>query len=198
METGKAKPKFSTEFLGETFETDLRLDQIINWCNQFHSHGLAPSYGEGSFGNLSYRVNAGSKDFIITGSALELKEHLTKDEFVKVVAVDSNNLRIQAFGKRVPSSETMLHAAIYEARPEVNAIFHGHCEIVLKNAEQAGIQTTEKEEEYGTNSLVSSVLSILMNRYFLVMKGHGFLSLGKSLEEAGEAAINVLGRCQQF
>jgi len=42
---------------------------------------------------------------------------------------------------------------------------------------------------------VRGVLDVLGNADFLIMKKHGFISLGRSMEEAGRRAIEVHQRC---
>ena len=76
---------------------------------------------------------------------------------------------------------------IYEKRPEVNAIFHGHSLELLK----PGIVTTEEEKPYGTVELVEEVLKVLDNDVF-VLKNHGFVSLGKTMDEAGNNIVKLL------
>ena len=92
---------------------------------------------------------------------------------------------VYATGTRHPSSESMLHYAIYRQRPDVNAVFHGHCSELLQSATLLGITETEKKEPYGTIELVNSVLKISEKDNFLIMKKHGFISLGNSIKEAG-------------
>ena len=55
---------------------------------------------------------------------------------------------------------------------------------------------TEKEEEYGTVALVQGVLDVLGENNFLIMKNHGFISLGKTMQEAGELSLKMLERCE--
>jgi len=42
--------------------------------------------------------------------------------------------------------------------------------------------------------LVRSVLGVLGNHSFLILRKHGFLSLGRTMREAGERAEAVLNR----
>ncbi len=88
-----------------------------------------------------------------------------------------------------PSSESMLHHEIYKMRPDVNAIFHGHSGLLLK---RGNLPTTKEEKAYGSIELVKEVSKILNKGNLLLMKNHGFLSLGKSMEEAGKLALTSL------
>ncbi|MDD5593450.1 MAG: class II aldolase/adducin family protein [Candidatus Margulisbacteria bacterium] len=197
METPKKViPKFKVDFIGAGAPHDQGLEELKRWCSIFHKKDLAPLYEHGSFGNLSFRIQGppgGQTDqFIITASGLKLKDDLTDDCFVKVVTVDLKQQLISAAGSRLPSSETMLHAAIYQDRRDVNAVFHGHSQAILKCRE---LTATQKEEPYGSRALVESVLPLLADNDFIIMKNHGFLSLGATMKAAGEKALEVLSNC---
>ena len=171
---------------------DPRLTELKHWCSLFHQHGLAPLYEHGSFGNLSFRVTPGSNEFFITATGLKLKDDLTDNSFVKVTGVDLDKELVKAEGALPPSSESMLHYAIYREREEVNAIFHGHSPVILNSGEKLKLPTTSQEERYGSLALVKRVLSIIDRHNFIIMKNHGFLSLGKTMETAGAQALEVL------
>ncbi len=187
--------KFRTEMIGKDLPNDIRLNKLKYWCNIFHEKGLAPPYDGGSYGNLSFRLKDNEDDFIITASKSGLNESTTNDRFVTIRRVDLEARIVYAMGSRNPSSEAMVHYAIYHTRPNVQAIFHGHCDIISRDAEKLGIPITSKEEHYGTIALVERVLKTLDDLYFLEMRNHGFLALGKSLDEAGNLALEFLKKC---
>lgn len=177
--------KFTTKFLSDELPCDPRLDELKMWCQKFNELKLAPPYEGGSSGNLSFRIEEGRNQFIITGSRVSLGNILA-DSFVKVESVDFEKGLVFCHGQREPSSESMLHFAIYQKRPEINAVFHGHSPKILSSADKLKITQTKKEEPYGTSELVQSVLDVLKEHNFLIMKNHGFLALGKAMREAGE------------
>ena len=187
--------KFKTEMIGTDLPNDSRLDRLKYWCNIFYERGLAPPYEGGSYGNLSFRLKEAEDAFIITASQSGLNESDTNDRFVTVPDVDLERGIVYAVGSRKPSSEAMVHYAIYHARPDVQAVFHGHCKKITQNAKKLGIPVTAKEEPYGTLALVERVLESLDDLYFLEMRNHGFLSLGKSLDDAGNRALEFLNKC---
>ncbi len=187
--------KFRTEMIDQEAPSDCRLEELKKWCTVFHEKGLAPPYEGGSCGNLSFRIKEGELPFIITGSRIGIKLDLKNDCFVIVVSCDLENKITKVKGTRDPSSEAMLHFAIYQKRPDVNAVFHGHCREISSNAKRLGIPVTKKEEHYGTLELVKRVLDILDKNPFLEMKNHGFISMGKTMEEAGELALKMCKRC---
>lgn len=178
--------KFSVDFIKKSApksSTDLR--QLIKWCHFFDKHQLAPPYPDGSAGNLSFRINPEKNEFIITGTQIGLKNNLTENQFVKVIDVDFSNLKIKVNGFIKPSSESILHWAIYNVRPEINAIFHGHSLEILEKAKENNWTITKNEVPYGTHELVKEVLNVIDNQDFVILKNHGFLAFGKTMEEAG-------------
>ena len=184
--------KFKTIRLDESIPKDLRLKKLKSWCGKFHDYNLAPPYKGGSYGNLSFRVKKNSDEFIITGSKIGLKDSLLNKCFVRVSDVDLNKGIVYSHGLKEPSSESMLHFAIYHKRKDVNAIFHGHCKEILYHANRSKFCCTSKKEPYGTVKLVKSVLKVLDNKNFIVMKEHGFIAMGKTIDDAGYIALRSL------
>jgi ribulose-5-phosphate 4-epimerase/fuculose-1-phosphate aldolase len=187
--------KFRTEMVGRDLPTDPRIQGLSHWCKVFHETGLAPPYAGGSYGNLSFRLKSNEPSFVITAAKSGLADSVSPDRFVTVDRVNLENGIVYARGQREPSSESMVHAAIYDLRPEVEAIFHGHSDEISKNAERLGIPITSREEPYGTVELVKRVQEILGNHRFIEMRNHGFISLGKEIAEAGFCALGHLRRC---
>ncbi len=187
--------KFKTRFTQKAAPENGRLSELTGWCRVFHEKDLAPPYDGGSFGNLSFRTEPGKNEFIITGSRMGLKDNPGPEAFVHVIDVDMENTLIQARGLREPSSETMLHYAIYKARPEINAIFHGHCPQILDHAEDMNIPQTEKFIPYGTREMVDGFLAILNKGDFLIIREHGFVALGTSMNTAGSLCLEKLEQC---
>jgi len=181
--------KFRTEVIGREVPQSPPIKELRYWCRKFSSQGFAPVYEGGSYGNLSFRLQESKDQFIITASGIDLGEELSDDCFVKVENCDLKKGVVYASGEREPSSESILHFAIYHERKDVNAIFHGHSKNILEQANELGIPQTSKEEPYGTIELVQKVLEILDDKAFLIMKNHGFISLGRTMREAGELAL---------
>ena len=183
----KQSPQFSS------YESRLA-DELCYWGRVFARHGMSPEYEHkgsiGSAGNLSFRSIGG---FVIKPSGVTLSS-LSRHSLVRVFFCDFSQGRVIAQGLRSPSSEACLHSAIYAARPHVNAIFHGHDDAVLKAAKKMNVPATEKEAAYGTAGLAHNALRLLSrhpwSNYF-VLKNHGFVSLGATMQEAGQAALDL-------
>ena len=100
------------------------------------------------------------------------------------------------------SAESLTHAAVYEALPEVGAVVHVHSlwlwEKLLNN-----YPTTSVKIEYGTPEMALAVQSLAAERgqkeeKIIIMGGHreGILAFGKNLEEATTQIINIYNRYQ--
>jgi ribulose-5-phosphate 4-epimerase/fuculose-1-phosphate aldolase len=189
--------KFKTIMRGEEVPQDDRLPELKRWCSLFHELGLAPEYPGGSYGNLSFRIHEGETAFIITGTCIGMKDCLSNDHFVEVTDCDPDQKTIFARGARQPSSESMMHFLIYEGRPEIQAVFHGHSTEILAAAARLGITETEQELPYGSKELAEAVNALAREHTFFIARNHGFISLGKCLEEAGTQCLDVLMRARQ-
>jgi len=187
---------FHTEFRDRTPPRDDRITELRSWCVRFHDLNLTPPCRGSSLGNLSFRVQEGGHAFIITASEVRVKDDPADDMFVTVHSCDPAKGIVRASGLKEPSSETMLHAAIYRERGDVGAVFHGHSDLLLRCGETLGVPVTGREEEAASPALVASVLDILQDETFIIMRNHGFLSLGRDMHEAGERAVRLYEHCR--
>ncbi len=188
--------KFKVEYLVKKSPEDAILKDLKDWAARFHALSLAPLYKGGSSGNLSVRkVN---QSFLITASHTNLGGELENKDFVLVEKIDKEKKIAYVKGIREPSSETFLHALIYELRPEISAIFHGHSPEILQAAEKQNWKQTKYACPYGTEALLESVSEVLDSTNFVVLKNHGFLSLGKTPKEAGERTLQHLKKAKEI
>ena len=198
MEIAQTVPGFRTILRSSAVPEFARMEKLRGWCREFQLNGLTPFYelpdsSSGTLGNLSFRVKEwSSHHFVITGTKLGPKDELTNDSFAEVIHCDDYAKFIYARGTREPSSEAFLHQRIYQSRPDVGAIFHGHCPIILDAAQALRIPQTSQEEPFGTLALARAVQYILGRENFVIMKNHGFIALGHDMDAAGKIAINVL------
>ena len=176
-----AGTKFQTIFTRRQPPVDERLPELLSWCRQWAKAGWIAK----ATGNLSYRTPTG---FIITPTGTD-PDTLTTKDFVEVLEVSDRQVRVA--GTREPSSECRMHAAIYAARSDVNAIFHGHYAPALK---LTGVAITKNEISYGTPALATETVQALGAGNFVIMRGHGFVAAGTTLRGAHEAAEKILAR----
>lgn len=189
MEEQFSAVKFQTIFVSSEPPADPKIAELKKWCREFHDRKLARPHKRGSFGNLSFRDSGDS--FVITGSGVRFSDEWVDNPFVKVNSCDLEKMLVYAEGTRDPSSESLMHYSVYRARPDVGAVFHGHSREILYRAEELGLTQTITEEPYGSASLARSIIEVLDEKYLIVLKGHGFLSLGATMEDAGELACRT-------
>ena len=181
-----AGTKFRTVFARRAVSGDERLGELLKWCRRWAAMGLVGD----TVGNLSFRTVNG---FIINRTAGDLGG-ITRQEFVEVIEADRDARQLTVAGLYEPSSESLMHAGIYAARLEVDAVFHGHSERLLAEAERLGLPITANEQPYGTPELVGEILNALDGHKFVIMRNHGFVSLARTMEEAGRKVEEVLKR----
>jgi ribulose-5-phosphate 4-epimerase/fuculose-1-phosphate aldolase len=185
--------RFNTVFDSDKAPNDPRVAELKEWCTKFQKNRLFPVVEGNYTGNLSFRSKEG---FIITASGLESKENLTDERFVYVKAYDEQTITFFVEGKKKPSSESIMHNLIYETHGDVSAVFHGHNELIVANAAELKLPITEKEYESGTTELAIEVLKVLGDNNLIVLRNHGFISLGQTMKEAGELALTTLNEAK--
>lgn len=191
----KGRVKFKTNCKSKEAPTNEEVGGLLYWSKVFGERKYAPMLPDGgSAGNLSRRIDKG---FTITCSKIGLKDELGLMHFAVVYSDFEKrikwfeNEKCQYKGMKKPSSEASLHDAIYSWRPEINAVFHGHYEPVVEKANEDGLTETRKEREFGTKELVEDVIDVLNEDNFIVLKGHGFVSMGETTDEAGKLATEI-------
>lgn len=181
--------KFGHRRTADFFDGDHRqLITLNRWAYLFSELGLTPVHGDGAYGNQSYRT--GLSSFVITRSGMIPMQKLNPDNFCQVVDFEEATRTFICQGTAVPSSESLLHRALYQAEPRVNAILHGHSALFNRYAERLNIPVTASFEPYGTPELAESALALLdgVTRFFL-LKDHGFVALGEDIEQAGQLTL---------
>ena len=194
--------KFNVRFLDERVLDYPIQKELIGWGEKLSKLGCIPTYPNpenpviiSSAGNLSARIG---DRFIITAAGSNLGV-LTKKDFIEIINIDIHSRQIDVNGTEEPSSETMLHYSIYQKRNDVQVIFHGHNQQLLVHCKNLGLRSTKEFHPYGTLELMESVCEVLgKDDTILIMKDHGFLSFGKTCQQAGENIIQVLSEIKNI
>lgn len=127
-------------------------------------------------GCMSVRGEGG---FWITASGTP-KAEVHADDLVWVERAGGDGLWGRSDGRR-PSSGTPWHAAIYAQRDDVGAIVHGHCRR-LTYGDAIPDRRTPRYAPYGTMAVYESMKDLVATGDFLILTGHGEVSLGPTLE----------------
>lgn len=159
---------------------------------------------QGTWGNVSIRVSPKLMAITPTGSDYQRM----KDEDIVLVDLETG----EATGGK-PSSEKGMHIAIYEARPELQAIIHTHSmsastvaaarrEVppVLDDLAQI-VGPSVRVADYAlpsTKKMRKVVLKALHGRMAALMANHGAVACGRSMEEALVCARVLEKGCRVF
>lgn len=181
--------KFKTVFKSKRVLNNPRIQELINWCTEFKKMGFIGDCE----GNLSFRTDKG----FIVSCARSGFSGLSSGDFTEVLAADISKKEIFVNGIKEPSSESFMHGEIYARRKDINAIFHGHSEDFLKYGERLGLPITEKEQPGGSIELMREVVKVLKNNNFILIRNHGFLSLGDTMGTAGNLAVKRYTQLQR-
>ena len=125
------------------------------------------------FGNLSVRVGA-TNEFYITGSGTGGQSQLAIGDYAKVIDYDFAKNRLRCEGRRIASSESLTHAAVYESAPRVRAVLHCHARALwLQLLENA--PSTSPNVEYGTPEMACEVQRLFRETD---VEKHGIFAMG--------------------
>ena len=169
--------------------------EIMNyWREVLYNMDLIGAYENGvGFGNISLRIGTTNK-FFITASATGEIPVLEHEHYVMVDGFNINDNAVKCTGPLKASSESLTHAAIYQADPGTNAIIHVHS-MELWETLKDKVPTTLPEFEYGTTGLALDIFRLfketgVIEKRIVVMGGDpsGIITFGHDMDEA----INIL------
>jgi L-fuculose-phosphate aldolase len=163
-------------------------EKIVKASKELYEHGLV----RGTSGNISARI-PGTDTFLIKPSGGYMK--LLKPEELVLVDVEGNKIR----GESNVSMETPIHAAIYRARKDVQAVVHTHAptatafgiarkEILPLQIEMfmllpRGVPIVPFELP-GSKALAEAVRKKIMDYDAVVLENHGIVTVGSTIEAA--------------
>ena len=173
-------------------ELDFALNQLVIANRILANEDVVDAYG-----HVSIR-HPGNPDRFFMGHML------TAPEMVEITDILEFDLGAKAVSDtRTPSIERFIHSAIYEARPEVQAVVHAHAEdslpfgitdVPLRPVIHSGsfigtsVPVWDIADKFGdTNLLVSNMAHgrdlahCLGNNNVALMRGHGFAAAARSL-----------------
>lgn len=169
-------------------------EQVAAFGRELLEQGLTTGTG----GNLSVRAADGRIAISPTGVPYGEIE----PEDVAVLSLDGEHLEGLA-----PSSETPMHAAVLDRRPGIDAVVHTHSPYATTFAvlgepipashylvAHAGdrVPVTDQYVDYGTEALAETAVEALGQSYdACLLRNHGSLAVGDSLEGAFETALMV-------
>jgi HCOMODA/2-hydroxy-3-carboxy-muconic semialdehyde decarboxylase len=159
-----------------------------------------------AYGHISLRHPDNPKHFFLSRSVSP--ELVERDDIVEL-GLDGQPVRDE---KRALYLERFIHAAIYEARPDIHAVVHAHAEDILPfgiaqatplrpvihsgSFIGAKVPVWDIADKFGdTNLLVTNMdqgrdlAKTLADNNVALMRGHGFASAGRSLIEVVRMSV---------
>ena len=159
-----------------------------------------------AYGHVSVRNPENPRQFFLSRS---VAPELVEPEDVVELGLDGQPVREE---KRALYLERFIHAAIFEARPEINAVVHAHAEDILPFgvAQETALRPVihsgsfigaqvpvwDIADKFGdTNLLVTNMeqgrdlARCLGANNVALMRGHGFASAGRSLIEVVRMSV---------
>lgn len=174
---------------------------LARMARELYRQGIITPLG----GNLSARL-AGTAEILITPSGIHKGGLRAVD---MVVASFDGRMAGPALPGRVPSVETVVHAAVYLARTDVMAVVHGHPPhatavatmglaldaVTIEGARFARVPRVGYHPP-GSAALAEHVASALTVSDVVLLEGHGVFAAGASLRAAADLMIEVEHACR--
>jgi L-fuculose-phosphate aldolase len=148
----------------------------------------------GSSGNVSRRIRTDARELIAITASRVPYHRFTIDD-VLVVDFDVEPV----VGEGVPSSESLMHVAVYRARPDAGAVIHTHSVFAsafavagqaippVLDEQVVSLGGAIEVAEYGASAseaLAQKAVAALGDRAAVLLRHHGVLGVGADLEEA--------------
>jgi len=165
---------------------------VVEYKRKLHTRGHIVALA----GNVSTRVPDTDR-LLVTPSQVPI-DALSADDVV-TITVDGDFVD----GKRPPSSEARVHAAIYRARPDVSAVLHAHSPFATALA-VLGRPIEPIMDEFlpyvggtvevapfgmsGSPELIEGTVQALGPRAAVLLRHHGQVAVGKNLDKAFQVA----------
>jgi hypothetical protein len=169
--------------------------EINKWREKMYSLNLIGAYKNGvGFGNISVKI-PDTNQFYVSGSATGNFKSTGPEHYVLVNAYDFKENSLKCIGPLPASSESLSHAAMYEADEKIKAVIHIH----HLGMWEKGIKKyplTHPEYSFGTPEIALDIAGLLKDKTtrkngIIIMGGHkeGILFFGESLEDAGRLSL---------
>jgi L-fuculose-phosphate aldolase len=175
-------------------EEDIFRKKLVLIAKKAYEHRLMT----GTWGNLSARISI--EKILITPSGFE--KDLLKANDLLLIDLDGKILK----GKWSPSIETPMHVHIYRVRDDVHAVVHTHSHYATVFAvrgepippltvEFAAVVGHEipvtRYVRAGTREAAEEIVKTLGDGKAVLLKNHGVVAVGESIEEAYHVALLV-------
>jgi Class II Aldolase and Adducin N-terminal domain len=190
-------------------EAEAAVRALAGWRRILRQTGLVgrrpDRYDGAAYGNLSVLSapvrEAGEElaPFYITGTQTSDLEELSAAHLARVEACELERNLVRSSGPVDPSSETLTHAAVYEAAVGAGAVLHVHSREIWTLGAHLGLATTPPTATCGTPRMALEVRQVVSRcgrptGGLLTMGGHedGVLAWGPDAAAAGALLLQAL------
>ena len=175
--------------------------ELIDCAREMERHGLVTLSG----GNVSMRTEEGN--FLVTPSAMGYDTMVPED----IVLVDAEGNTVE--GNRRPTSDLKAILYIFAKMPQVNVVLHTHqpqAVAVSLIADRLPVISTTMVDELHAEVQVApftissdegmgvSTVEYAGKSLAVILKQHGIMAYGKSIEQALSAAIYLEETCHVY
>ncbi|GAB4540752.1 MAG: hypothetical protein Tsb0014_32230 [Pleurocapsa sp.] len=187
--------KYQCHWIEQPSVTSADIEELNYWRKQFYDLGLIGQYDNGiGFGNISIRCSQ-QDEFIISGTQTGSLPVLEARHYTKIVDFDWERNSVTCLGLIKASSETLTHAAIYTANPDINGVVHVHHRLLWQQLMNQ-VPTTNPHCAYGTPEMAREIIRLcqqdeVKQQKIVIMSGHeeGILTFGNNLAAAGHTLL---------
>ncbi len=171
---------------------------LMHWRDRMYDLGLIgyDKQHEVGYGNISVLPDR-LPHFVISGTQTGHIARLSAGDYTEVTAYSIADNHLICKGPVKASSESLTHAAIYEANPEIRAVIHIHHDVQWEKW-LGKVPTTSGNVPYGTPEMAKEIKRLfeegqLDQTTLIAMAGHqgGIISFGSDLEEAAQPFLEV-------
>jgi len=192
--------KFTHDWQEKAFDLDEELfGQFVKGREKLMAAGLMGGAEGIGFGNMSVR-SKDQRTFVITGTGAGLQPEFLPRHMALVTDYAFDRNFVRSIGLTPASSESLSHAAIYQALPDVQAVVHVHHK-KFWTQQLNKLPTTSTLAEFGTVELARALYNLSMSQdvragQMIVMGGHpeGIIAFGSDLLSCIDQLIENITR----
>jgi len=172
-----SRTRYNSEQVKRTKEFDKLVNENYTEFRNIGQELVDADLTRGTGGCLSKKVHEG----ILVSTSGSQVGSLSNQDISLITKVEDE--RIYWMGYKKPSSESPLLFELYKNFPETNAIVHSHCPRITYDTKMQKYSTPDyiRAGCFGEGNKIAEVIS--NNEGFAILRLHGELALGKSLQE---------------